>query len=110
MVRSSTTYQKKSSASSYFWNISLETAQDYILCVKVDSAPHGVDHRLGLLVDLLLHERGEVPLHDLLDLHLKSRDFPPCVILIDMGPGNNESKFDRVVINVMVMVMMLKVY
>ena len=29
---------------------------------------HGVDNRLRLLKDLLVHEAGEVALHDLLDL------------------------------------------
>ena len=70
MVRGTTAYHKKSSTSSYFRNIRLETTKNYILSVKVDSPPHGVDHRLGLLIDLLLHKGGEIPLHDLLDLHL----------------------------------------
>ena len=54
--------------------------------LKVDPSSHRVDDRLRLLEDLLLHERGEVALHDLLDLHLKSRYLSSCIILIDLGP------------------------
>jgi hypothetical protein len=37
---------------------------------------HGVDNRLRLLKDLLVHEAGEVALHDLLDLQHDGRDLP----------------------------------
>ncbi len=57
-------------------SIHLDASEDDSLGLEVDAAPHGVDHRLGLLEDLLLHERREVALHDLLDLHLQSRDLP----------------------------------
>jgi hypothetical protein len=37
---------------------------------------HGVDNRLRLLKDLLVHEAGEVALHDLLDLQHDGGDLP----------------------------------
>ena len=38
----------------------LQPPQHYSLAFKVDPAPHGVHHGLGLLEYLLLHEGGEV--------------------------------------------------
>ena len=52
----------------------LDPTQDDALRLKVDPAPHRVDHRLRLLADLLLHERRVAALHDLLDLHLEGDD------------------------------------
>ena len=43
----------------------------HLLQLKVESSSHGVDNRLRLFKDLLLHERIEVALHDLLNPHLK---------------------------------------
>jgi hypothetical protein len=37
---------------------------------------HGVDNRFRLLKDLLVHEAGEVALHDLLDLQHDGGDLP----------------------------------
>ena len=54
--------------------INLNASQCNLLQLKVDRSSHGVDNRLRLLKDLLLHERAEVALHDLLDLHLKGDD------------------------------------
>ena len=50
--------------------------------LKVDPSSHRVDDRLRLLEDLLLHEGGEVALHDLLDLHLEGGDLPGQVALL----------------------------
>ena len=50
--------------------------------LKVDPSSHRVDDGLRLLEDLLLHERGEVALHDLLDLHLEGGDLPGQVALL----------------------------
>ena len=44
------------------------------MSVKVDASPHGVENRLWLLEDLLLHEVLVVALHDLLQLHLERGD------------------------------------
>ena len=41
-----------------------DAPQHDALGVKVDPAPHRVDDRLGLLKDLLLHERGVVSLQE----------------------------------------------
>ena len=43
----------------------------HLLQFKVESSSHGVDNRLRLFKDLLLHERIEVALHDLLNPHLE---------------------------------------
>ena len=53
----------------------------HLLHLKVDPSPHRVHNRLWLLKDLLLHEGGEVALHDLLDLHLEGGDLPGQVAL-----------------------------
>ena len=50
--------------------------------LKVDPSSHRVDDGLRLLEDLLLHEGGEVALHDLLDLHLEGGDLPGQVALL----------------------------
>ena len=50
--------------------------------LKVDPSSHRVDDGLRLLEDLLLHERGEVALHDLLDLHFEGGDLPSQVALL----------------------------
>ena len=42
---------------------------------KVNPSTHSVDDGLWLLEDLLLHEGGEVTLHDLLNFHLEGSDF-----------------------------------
>lgn len=44
--------------------------------VEVDATTHCVDDGLGLLVDLLLHESVEFPLHDSGDLELENLDAP----------------------------------
>lgn len=59
----------------------LDASQDNSLSVKVNASSHGVDNRLGLLKDFLLHEGGEVALHDLLDLHLEGCDFTGMCII-----------------------------
>ena len=43
-------------------------------CSKVDQSSHGINNKLKLLKELLLHERAEVARHDLLDLQSKSGD------------------------------------
>ena len=44
------------------------------MLVEVDTTTHGVDDRLGLLVNLLLHEVVELALHDLRELNLEGFD------------------------------------
>ena len=43
----------------------------HLLQLKVESSSHGVDNRLRLFIDVLLHDRIEAALHDLLNPHLK---------------------------------------
>ena len=74
MVRSFTCNHQESSAPLDLRNINLNASQCNLLQLKVDPSSHGVDNRLRLLKDLLLHERAEVALHDLLNLHLKDDD------------------------------------
>ena len=47
-----------------------KTTQSDHLVRNVQTTTHGVDHGLGLLEDLLLHEVVELALHDLLELQL----------------------------------------
>ena len=54
--------------------IGLESSQGNLVSVKVDATTHGVDDRVGLLVDLLLHEVIERSLHDLSQLNLQGLD------------------------------------
>lgn len=54
--------------------VSLETTEVDPSGVKVDTATHGVDDGFGLLVDFLLHEVGEVSLHDGGQLDLEGLD------------------------------------
>jgi hypothetical protein len=51
-----------------------EATKSDLVVIEVDAATHGVDDRLGLLVDFLLHEVVELALHDLGNLHLKRLD------------------------------------
>lgn len=54
----------------------LDTSQRNRVIPEVQTTSHGIHHGLRLLEDLLLHEIFVVTLHDLLDLHLQSCDFP----------------------------------
>ena len=67
----------------------LDTAEDDDLLLEVDPPPHGVDYGLGLLEYFLLHEGGEVSLHDLLDLHLEGGDLPPGAASALLQPGGD---------------------
>ena len=54
--------------------VSAETTKGDTMLVDVYTTTHGVDDRLRLLVDLLLHEVIELALHDLRELDLKGLD------------------------------------
>lgn len=54
--------------------VGLESSEGDGVRVKVDTTTHRVDHRLGLLVDLLLHEVIERSLHDCSEFDLESLD------------------------------------
>lgn len=55
--------------------ISTQTTQRHLVLLKVDTTTHRVDHRLGLLVDFLLHKVIKRTLHDLGKFDFKSLDF-----------------------------------
>ena len=75
------TDHKETPASPDLRNISLDPTKSNSLLLIVNPSPHGVHNRLWLLEDLLLHEAGEVPLHDLLNLHLEGGNLPGGVPL-----------------------------
>ncbi len=64
-------YQEQSTTALDLRDELLNATEGDDLLLEVDPASHGVDDGLWLLEDLLLHEGGEVALHDLLDLHLE---------------------------------------
>ena len=57
-----------------------QAAEDDLVLVEDDAPAHGVDDGLGLLEDLLLHERVKLALHDLVQLELDAVDRPGAVI------------------------------
>ena len=64
-------YQKQPATALDLRDELLDSAEGDDLLLEVDPASHGVDDGLRLFEDFLLHEGGEVALHDLLDLHLE---------------------------------------
>ena len=60
VVAGATGNEEKAAAPADFMHIVLDTSQDDLVGLKVDTTSHGVDHRLRLLKDLLLHERAVV--------------------------------------------------
>ena len=64
-------YQEQSATALDLRDELLDSAKGDDLLFEVDPASHRIDDGLGLLEDFLLHEGGEVALHDLLDLHLE---------------------------------------
>ena len=66
----------------------LDASEGDHLLLKVDPASHGVDDRLWLLEDFLLHEGGVVALHDLLDLHLEGGDLAVDRAVVVQGAGH----------------------
>ncbi len=74
MVRGTTGGHDDSSAATNGVEEGSKTTELDLARVKVDTSTHGVDDRLWLLVDLLLHEVVERALHDLGKLHLEGLD------------------------------------
>ena len=60
MVAGPTGDEEKAAASADFVHVVLDAAQDDLVGLKVDTTSHCVDDGLGLLEDLLLHERAVV--------------------------------------------------
>lgn len=74
MVTGSAGNKHNTAAATNGGQVRLQASQGDLVSVKVDAATHGVDDRLGLLVDLLLHEVVEGSLHDLGQLNLEGLD------------------------------------
>lgn len=54
--------------------ITRQSTQLDLVRIEIDTTTHRIDHALGLLVNLLLHEMGELALHDLRQLELEGLD------------------------------------
>jgi len=63
--------EDNTTASANDGEVGAQTAKGDFVRVEVNAATHGVDDRLGLLVDFLLHEVVELALHDLGELEFK---------------------------------------
>lgn len=74
VVTGTTGNEDDAAASSNGRHVRSETTQSNVLVGDVETTSHGVDNRLGLLENLLLHEVVELALHDLLKLKLKGLD------------------------------------
>ena len=72
VVRGTARDKQQSSSPSDDREVRLQSTERDRVGVKVDSTSHGVDDRLGLLVNLLLHKVVELALHDLGELDLES--------------------------------------
>lgn len=60
MVACSARNKKQTTAATDLVDVFFETSEVYLVCLKINSASHRVHHALGLLENLLLHERAEV--------------------------------------------------
>lgn len=74
MITSTASNEDDTTASSDGCNVRAETTKGDGLVLEIQTTSHGVDNRLGLLENLLLHEVVELALHDLLELELESLD------------------------------------
>lgn len=74
MITSTARNKDDSAAAADGRNVRAETAKGDSLVGGIETTSHGVDDRLGLLENLLLHEVIELALHDLLKLKLQGLD------------------------------------
>lgn len=74
MVRGTARNENYSAAAADCGNVGAQTAERDTLIGNVQTTTHGVDNRLGLLENLLLHKVVELALHDLLQLKLQGLD------------------------------------
>ena len=61
-------------ATAHDGQISSKATQCDLIGIKVDTATHGIDNRLGLFVDLFLHEMVKFAFHDGSDLKFECFD------------------------------------
>ena len=71
VIGSPTANQQQSTTTTNFVNVVLKAFKHDGSFLKVHATPHRIDHGLWLLENLLLHERGIVFLHNLLDFHFE---------------------------------------
>ena len=64
MVASAARRENDATSTADDGKICAETTEGDLIVIKVDTTTHCVDNRFGLLEDLLLHEMGELALHD----------------------------------------------
>jgi hypothetical protein len=74
VVTGTTSDKQKSSAPPNDRQVRLQSSQGDNPVIEVDTSTHGVDDRLGLLINLLLHKVVELTLHDLSKFDLESLD------------------------------------
>ena len=74
MVRRSAGDHEHAPATFNLRHILLHSSENNFLLIKQHAAPHRVEHGLGLLENLLLHEILKVALHNLLQLQAQRRD------------------------------------
>ena len=63
--------EHNTTTAAYDGEVGAQTAKGDFVRIKVDAPTHGVNDRLGLLVDFLLHEVVELTLHDLRELEFE---------------------------------------
>lgn len=76
MVRSTASVEDDTPTATHDVQVSPQTTQRDLARVEVNTTTHGVDHGLGLLVNLLLHKVVELALHDGGDFEFESLDGP----------------------------------
>jgi hypothetical protein len=74
VVARSTGDEHHASAAAHNGQVGAEATESDLVSVKIDASSHGVDNRLGLLVNLFLHKGVKLALHDGGDLELESLD------------------------------------
>lgn len=74
MVRGTASNEHNASGATHDGEVATQTTEGDLVVLKVDTATHGVDNRLRLLVDLLLHKVIERALHDFGQFDLQGLD------------------------------------
>ena len=74
MVTRSASGEHDPAATTHDGQVRSQPSQSNLVRIKVDTTTHGVDDRLGLLVNLLLHKVVEFAFHDRSDLDLEGLD------------------------------------
>jgi len=89
VVRSTASNEDQTSATPDGADVLPKSTKSHGLLLCVQATTHGVDDRLGLLEDLLLHEVVEATLHDLLQLDLDGLDGADVAGAVGLGQTVN---------------------